>query len=209
MKRVVLIICLMLTSPCILHAQSDTAFWFAAPDLNGILQSGPDADRPIFLRVSAGSNPADIVISIPANPGFIPIKKSIAANSSISIELTNHIGQLEHESVNTVLNKGLHLNATTPVSCYYDIVNGRNGDIYALKGRNALGLQFTVPFQMIFGNRNNATEANTNKNDLVIVATEDNTNLTIRAKRDLVGIGRDQQNRCFEQGTNLHVPCFQ
>jgi gliding motility-associated-like protein len=186
MKRL-LFVGLLICITSLLKAQSDTAFWFAAPDLNGNIASGPNADRPIFLRISASTADANIIISQPANPNFIPITRTIAANTSQSIDLTAFIDLIEHGTVNGVLSNGLLIRSTAAVSCYYDIVNGRNGDIFALKGRNALGKKFTVPFQMEFNNRTNATEATTNTNDFVIVATEDNTLVTILSKNDLVG----------------------
>ena len=186
MKRL-LFVGLLICITSLLKAQSDTAFWFAAPDLNGNIASGPNADRPIFLRISASTVDAEITISQPANPNFIPITRTIVANTSQSIELTAFIDLIEHGTVNGVLSNGLLIKSSAAVSCYYDIVNGRNGDIFALKGRNALGKKFTVPFQMEFNNRTNATEATTNTNDFVIVATEDNTLVTILSKNDLVG----------------------
>ena len=178
---------LLISLTSLLKAQSDTAFWFAAPDLNGNIASGPNADRPIFLRISATTSAAEIIISQPANPSFVPIRSTIAANTSQSFDLTAFISNIEHGAVNAVLSNGLFIQSSAAVSCYYDIVNGRNGDIFALKGRNALGKKFTVPFQMEFNNRTNATEATTNTNDFVIVATEDNTLVTILAKNELVG----------------------
>ena len=164
-------------------AQSDTAFWFAAPDLQGNIASGPGADRPIYLRISASNSPADVVISQPASPSFTPIRISIPANSSRSIDLTLNIAQIENDAVNTVMKKGLLIQSTAVVSCYYDIVNTRNGDIFALKGKNALGTRFTVPFQMSFNNRTSEP----NFNDFVILATEDNTTVLVNPKADLVG----------------------
>ena len=183
------IICIVFMGclPKQVEAQSDTAFWFGAPDLNGNIASGPGADRPIYLRISASTLPANISISQPANPSFAPITALIAANTSQVFDLTAFIAMIEHDQVNRVLKNGLLIKSSVPVSCYYDIVNGRSGNIYALKGNNALGKKFTIPFQMTFANRTNAVEATTNKNDFVIVATEDNTTLQIKAKYDLVG----------------------
>jgi gliding motility-associated-like protein len=183
-------------------SQTDTAFWFGAPDLNGVIASGPNADRPIYLRVSTSVSPAAIRISQPANPNFIPIVDNIPANTSKSYDLTNFINSIENDLVNTVMKKGLLISANVPVSCYYDIVDNytrpdgtirrANGSIYSLKGNNALGKKFVVPFQMSFTNRRgvgpNYNEDRDNKNDFVIVATEDNTEVLIKAKNDLVGI---------------------
>ena len=159
-------------------AQTDTTFWLAAPDLQQA-----HGDRPIFLRLSAGAIATSATVQIPSNPSFAPITVNIPSNSSVSIDLTPNIDLIENSSVNTVENKGLKVTATGLISCYYDIANNLNGDIYALKGLNALGFKFTLPFQMAFtsGGYPNYTCS------FSIVATEDNTAVTITPKNNLVG----------------------
>ena len=162
------------------HSQVDTQFWFAAPDLQQA-----HGDRPILLRMAASKLPATVTISIPANPGFNPINISIPANSSQSVDLTAFIGLIENTLPNAVYQRGLLISSSTPISCYYDIANGFNGDMYALKGKNALGKKFTLPMQMDFNNR---TALNTPYTaDFIIVATEDNTSITINPKNTLIG----------------------
>ena len=187
MKKCVLYLLIFLFPATKALSQTDTAFWFGAPDLNGVIASGPNADRPIYLRISTSASPAIITISQPANPGFTPINATIGSFGSRSFDLTAFILSIEHDQVNTVSKKGLLITSTAPISCYYDVVNTRNGSTYSLKGNNALGKKFTVPFQMSFVNRTNSVEATTNKNDFVIVASEDNTAVQIKAKNDLVG----------------------
>ena len=155
------------------NAQTDTTFWFAAPDLQEA-----HGDRPIFLRFSTSNTAASITISQPASPGFTPITINIPANSSNSVNLTTVITQIENVTPNTVSNKGLLIRSTTPISCYYDIANGSNGDIYALKGKNALGTKFTLPFQMGFIGRPLPLYTT----DFIILATENNTQVTITPK---------------------------
>ncbi len=162
------------------YSQADTQFWFAAPDLQQA-----HGDRPIFLRMAASKLAATVTISIPANPGFSPISIAIAANSSQSVDLTSYIGIIENGLPNTVYQKGLLITSTVPISCYYDVANGYNGDMYALKGKNALGKKFTIPLQMDFNNRT-ATNASYTT-DFIIVATEDNTSITISPKNNLIG----------------------
>ncbi|MFM1970854.1 MAG: hypothetical protein RL731_676, partial [Bacteroidota bacterium] len=159
-------------------AQTDTTFWFAAPDLQEA-----HGDRPIFLRFSTSNSAAAITISQPANPGFTPISINIAANSSNSVNLTTVITQIENATPNTVSNKGLLIISNSPISCYYDIANGLNGDIYALKGNNALGTKFTLPFQMGFIGRPLPLYTT----DFIILATENNTQVTITPKSNLMG----------------------
>lgn len=161
------------------YAQTDTQFWFAAPDLQQA-----HGDRPIFLRMAAAKVDATVVISIPANPGFIPISITVAANSSQSVDLTAFIGLVENAAPNVVHQKGLLVSSTAPIACYYDIANRFNGDMYALKGKNALGKKFTIPMQMDFNNINLSTPRTA---DFIIVATEDNTNITINPRNGLTG----------------------
>jgi gliding motility-associated-like protein len=162
----------------IASAQTDTTFWFAAPDLQEA-----HGDRPIFLRFSTSNTAASITISQPANPGFTPISIDIPANSSNSVNLTTVITQIENATPNTVSNKGLLIRSNSPISCYYDIANGSNGDIYALKGKNALGTKFTLPFQMGFIGRPLPLYTT----DFIILATENNTQVTIRPKYSIMG----------------------
>ncbi|MFM6970322.1 MAG: PKD domain-containing protein, partial [Sediminibacterium sp.] len=159
-------------------AQTDTTFWFAAPDLQQA-----HGDRPILLRLSTLTSAATVTISQPANASFTPITLNIGANSSNSLDLTTYITQLENVTPNTVTNKGLLIRSTTPVSCYYDIANGYNGDIYALKGKNALGTKFTLPFQMGFVGRGLPLYTT----DFIVLATENNTQVTITPKTNLMG----------------------
>ncbi|MEK0413804.1 MAG: hypothetical protein RL070_1292, partial [Bacteroidota bacterium] len=160
------------------NAQTDTTFWFAAPDLQEA-----HGDRPIFLRFSTSNTAASITISQPASPGFTPISINIPANSSNSVNLTTVISQIENITPNSVSNKGLLIRSNSPISCYYDIANGLNGDIYALKGNNALGTKFTLPFQMGLVGRGLPSYTT----DFIVLATENNTQVTITPKTNLMG----------------------
>ena len=159
-------------------AQTDTTFWFAAPDLQQA-----HGDRPILLRVSTGTSPATVTVSVPANLSFTPIVTTIAANSSQSIDLTPYIDLIENSSINAVSNKGLKISSSSLISCYYDIANTLNGDIFALKGANGLGFKFTLPFQMVFNGYGLPSYSCT----FSIIASEDNTTVTITPKNDLLG----------------------
>jgi|LauGreDrversion4_1035100.scaffolds.fasta_scaffold08854_3 gliding motility-associated-like protein len=159
-------------------AQSDTNFWFAAPDLQQ-----NHGDRPIFLRIAANNIAATVRISIPASPSFSPIEVNINANSSQSVDLTSNINLIENSEINTISNKGILVESSASISCYYDIANNLNGDMYALKGANALGNKFTLPFQQAFSSEGPPAYTCT----FSIVATEDNTSVTIIPKKDLQG----------------------
>jgi gliding motility-associated-like protein len=164
-----------------LSAQTDTEFWFAAPDLQTA-----HGDRPILLRISAGAQAATVTISIPANPGAGVQTVFVNANSSTSVNLTAQIDLIENGTPNTVMQKGLYISSTARVSIYYDINHNFNGDLYALKGRNALGTAFTVPMQTEFNNRT-IPSGLPHTADLIIVATEDGTRVDVTCRNPLSG----------------------
>lgn len=166
-------------------AQADTEFWFAAPDLQQL-----HGDRPILLRASSLNTDATVTISLPANPSFIPITQVIPANSSFSFDLTPYITLLENTVSTSPQNKGILITSTARITCYYDIAHGSNGDLYSLKGRNALGTSFTVPFQMNMINRSPLGLYTT---DFIILATENNTIVQINSTANLTG----QPSRTF------------
>ena len=179
MNRIFLFLFLALCSAPHLLAQSDTEFWFAAPDLGQT-----HGDRPVFLRISAAASPATVTISMPANASFRPISVSVPAMGSVSVDLTPYLSQLENIVSNLPQNKGLLISSSAIITCYYDIANTVNGDLFALKGQNALGTKFTVPFQMEFVNRQ---PINLFTTDFIIVATEDNTLVQIASTTNLTG----------------------
>ena len=84
-----LFVCLLLISKAA-NAQTDTTFWFAAPDLQKA-----HGDRPILLRISTQNTASVVTVSQPANASFTPITLNVAANSSNSVDLTAFITQLE------------------------------------------------------------------------------------------------------------------
>ena len=81
-----------------------------------------------------------------------------------------------------VHNKGLFLQSTTNISAYYEVGQTFNTDIFALKGDNALGTSFHLPFQSFANNSYGASPSGFD-----VVATEANTVLTITPSQDLVG----------------------
>jgi hypothetical protein len=146
-------------------AQTDTLFWFAAPDL---LQ--PHGDRPIFLRVAAGTESAIVSISQPADPSFPVISFFVPANQTISRDLTTLISRIENGITNTIEKKALLIRSDKPINCYYDIAGASNGDLYSLKGANALGTAFTVPFQVDLNTTNRIPATFTA--DIIILANQ-------------------------------------
>lgn len=162
-------------------SQTDTSFWFAAPDI-----TASHADNPIILRITALNEDATVTISQPANSSFIPITINVFSNSSQSVDLTSWLNVIENTPENTVLNKGLYIRSTKFITAYYEESSNKNPEIFVLKGRNALGTNFFIPAQNLM--QNDWTRFSIlPKNGFDIVATEDNTTITITPTKDVTG----------------------
>lgn len=167
------------------QAQVDTEFWFAAPEVS---VSNANFDRPIMLRIATMDQGSTVTVTQPANVGFVPITVNVGANATANIDLTPWIDIIENKPPNTVLNYGLHITATAPVSIYYEVVSQQclcNPEIFALKGMNGVGNSFIVPFQTFLNNGGGYNPVPYSAFD--IVATEDNTTVTITPTQALVG----------------------
>jgi gliding motility-associated-like protein len=189
MKKFLLISLIFLSS--LLFSQTDTKFWFAAPDVTSGHGAGGgfDGGEPILFRISTMNLPSTVTISQPANPGFVPIVINIPANAQFSQDLTPFIGNVENTPANTILNYGFYIESTNLITVYYEVNTGYNPDIFALKGKNALGTEFYTPFQNYWSNGDPYTPKP--YSEFVIVATEDNTLLTITPANDIIGHAAD------------------
>ena len=164
---------------CHLQAQTDTEFWFVAPEIS----SGHN-DSPIVLRISALSQAANVQISQPANPAFPVQNIAVAIGETQTVNLTPWQNIVENQPANTVLNYGLLIQSNVPVAAYYEVNAFNNPDIFALKGSNAKGTDFYTPFQTFF---NNGAYTPIAVSGFDIVATENNTTVTITPAADLLG----------------------
>jgi len=164
------------------YAQTDTAFWFAAPDVSSFMND----DRPIFFRITSYQQPCNITISQPAGGGLVTQTFSMAANTTQSVDLTTWINSIECGPGNVIQNKGIKITSDNPVAVYYEAnANGPNPELFALKGRNALGNEFYISSQNILNNSNLYTPVPFSSFN--IVASQDNTNITITPTKNIVG----------------------
>lgn len=183
-------------------AQTDTEFWFVAPEI-----SSDHSHSPILMRVSSLSQAANIQISQPANPTFPIINSTIPAGSTETFDLTAFINTIENAPANTVLNYGILVESSVPITAYYEVNAQNNPDIFALKGSNAKGTEFLTPFQTTFENGIYNPVA---LSGFDIVATENNTTITITPSVDINGhpggvpftinLNRGQTYSCIAQG---------
>jgi gliding motility-associated-like protein len=160
------------------RSQTDRNFWFAAPEVTN------EYDQDILLRISAFNQPATIRLSQPANPGFTPIALTIPSNTTQTINLTTYIEIVENKPANQILNYGLFLESNVDVTAYYEVNRTINPDIFSLKGDNAKGNLFFTPFQTTYSTGGYPGPPSA---AFIIVATEDNTTVTITPRTAIVG----------------------
>lgn len=191
MKRKTLLIVHLLFLINFAIAQTDKDFWFVAPEV-----TSTHNDRPVYLRISTLASPSTVTISQPADPSFSPITVKIPANQTNSVDLTAFITKIENgiPAANVIENKGIHIVSSANINIYYEVLGSNNvgkvlsSDIFTLKGRNALGTKFYTPFQNQLPNSNNALNSNIyGASSFDIVATADNTTITITPSKAIVG----------------------
>lgn len=160
-------------------AQVDSIFWFAAPNF-----SVGHGDVPIYMRFTTLNDTAIVTMDQPANPQFQPINFTIPSNASYSLNLDALKGAIENDIPDVILNRGLRIRSSALINVYYENASRFNPEIFSLKGSKSLGTNFLVPMQHLFPNGNYAPIPYASFD---IVATEDNTEVTIIPKHDIVG----------------------
>ena len=161
-----------------LSAQLDTTFWFVAPEV-----AESHGDRPIVFRFATLASPSVITVSQPANAAFPTQIINLAANSAYTLDLTSWIDIIENKPANSILNFGFKITASSSITAYYEVTPtcNCNPDIFSLKGKNSLGTAFLTPFQNFLDNASYA------RSGFNIVATENNTSVTIIPTQNIVG----------------------
>lgn len=187
-KLIKLVITILL--PLQLPAQIDTEFWFAAPDISSEYGQAPKNGAPISLHFTA-LYATTVTVSRPADPTFVPIQINLHDLEHKSIDLTTILPINQIETYPRALtdptafqDKGFKITAFPgEISCYYELNNKHNKDIFPLKGTNGLGKEFFVSTQ---NNFINGDYKGTAWSGFAIVATEDNTSITIELNDDLL-----------------------
>jgi uncharacterized protein (TIGR02145 family) len=173
---------LLVLLPFLMVGQTNLDFWFAAPEV-----TSDHGDQPIYLRLTSFSQSATVTVSEPANTNanFPPITVYIPANSTVTVDLTPFKLQVESKPPNTILNLGLHIHSTFPITAYYEVANNLNPELFTLKGNNALGTSFYIPSQSVLDNELSFNPDAFNSFD--IVASENNTIVNITPRKAIVG----------------------
>ena len=183
MRKILLLLFLF---PLSSYAQKDTSFWFAAPEVVEFLSGNPH-DKPLLFRLTSFGTAANVSISIPANPSFTPVTASLAANSSATIDLSAWDALIENAAANTIANKGILIRSNTDITAYYEVKStcNCNPELFALKGKSAIGNEFIIGSQKEWPI--DTVRFPTARSAFNIVATENNTLVTVTPSQPLIG----------------------
>ncbi|QCE40326.1 gliding motility-associated C-terminal domain-containing protein [Psychroserpens sp. NJDZ02] len=170
-KRVFMLLFLFVFSFSAL-AQFDTEFYMA-PVLDPI---GNSNNGPTFLIITTPYASSDVTVS--KSDGTI-LYQGVATNiAPIKIQLTGDVlDEGDTSNYNTVeSDKGIIITATQPVQAVHTNDSANNKSFITLKGTNALGLEFYAGSQTQVLN---ADYSDDDRHFISVMATEDNTDVTI------------------------------
>lgn len=187
MPRLIYTLCFifLLLNGFSVRAQTDTEFWFAAPEVAQLNQWN---DRPIMLYITTYVQDAVVTISQPASNDTLNVVR-VSAGNTHGTNLTQWIDRIEIKPANTVLPYGLLISSTSPVTIYYEVESRDckcNPEFFVLKGKNSLGTEFWIPSQNTVNNAV-STLSPAPGSSFDIIATQDNTTVNITPARAVVG----------------------
>ena len=192
---------IFLTTLCVLAqralaqaAGTGIEFWLAPPDVTD-MNGAPSGGEPISLVLHASDLSATVTIDQPANGSFTPIVTTILANQWTRKDLTAFKNALESRPTNTVLNTGIRISSSAPITAYYEIGTPTNTAMLALKGADALGREFAIPLQKssLFFNESSYSAPHQAIASFDIVATQNGTAVSIYSPVPLDGHQAQQQ----------------
>lgn len=157
-----------------LFAQTDTSFWFAAPDVSQL-----HGDRPVVFRFATFEKSANVRITLPATNTLVA-ELNIPPNSESSYVVS--APDFLEIKAGFIQKNGIHIQSSAKITAYYEVVGKiNNTDIYALKGNYALGKDFVVPMQNLYQNQYDLEAYSS----VQVVATEDNTKISFIPSAEL------------------------
>jgi len=182
MKQKILLLLTLFSIASMMKAQ-DTEFWFAASQSSETVVAGYPLYRPVFLAISnPNSRSANVQITLYNGGSPIVINEVIPAagfykkDFITEAEVAQILNPRSHAG--NVTKYGVHISSDIEVAAYYMVNNANSRDIYAFKGKNALGTEFYVPMQHDHYYPQTATWAGS-YDQIDIVASEDDTEVIV------------------------------
>ncbi|MDA3952431.1 MAG: hypothetical protein PF485_02220, partial [Bacteroidales bacterium] len=169
-----------------LFAQTDTLFWFGVPYNT---PSHDNWEANIVLTATDMDDITNIVITQPYNTTMTPIIIAIDPLVSATADISFNAAELAEIMNNIYIqdpapdpnarisNCAIKIQADREITAYYEYQRTqRNNDIFSLKGTNAMGTDFWVPFQDEWNNHDYSGDAFA---QIIVTATKPNTNISI------------------------------
>lgn len=156
-------------------AQVDTEFWFAAPHIS----EHSRATGEYHIILFAYDQSAHVVISMPANSSFADKEYDISPYGYVDVIMASDYDDATDNfdvPFDVVSQRGIHISSTAKIGGYYQHA-GRNSEAFSFK-EDAIGTDFLITSQISYTTQSNGSYANA-YSSLQIVATEDNTSVTI------------------------------
>ncbi len=126
-------------------AQIDTSFWFVAPEVPAAISV-----NSVGLQIGSYNQAATVYVKQPANVSGINFTITLPANTSTLINLTASQALITSTAVNATDNKGIYISSNNLISVNYIIASSNSQENISLKGTNAIGDDFYLPYQTTF-----------------------------------------------------------
>lgn len=168
-------------------SKTDTLFWFATPHVQ---QIGAFSNLPyLFHFENEHNDTVRVALDIPANAAFTPMQLNLLPRSRGSIDMSPFLAAIAAPAANVVSNRGVRIVSSRPIQAYFEVGSATCGcyqEYFALKGKQALGLNFYVAFQNLWSS--DSTRGVVPYASIDMVATENGTQIQITSPRALFGI---------------------
>lgn len=151
--------------------QTDTAFWFAPPDLS--VQYG---EMPVRFVFHTYDQPATITVEQPAVGAGATVQFTLPADTCYAYDVSLLVYSIETTPINIILNRGYYIHSTAPITCYYQSISN-NRETFTLKGHNALGTHFVALLPLPY--QSSQIQYHDIGQTLALIATEDSTRISI------------------------------
>ena len=200
MKKIILLSVFFILIISKIKAQTDTEFWYAFTSIDdkyGIVAGSP-VSMNISLRIGTRTLPATVTVTFPGRPAR-NTTFNVPANSNYTFKIVDSDpvkqpnNKTELDFFNPYPNEtypqtnGMYVVSNTKVSAYVGYEHGGDDNIFMMKGRSAIGKEFYLPFQTTFNPGGSNFSGSKAYASFSIVATDDNTTVTITPTKALIG----------------------
>ncbi len=168
-------------------AQTDTLFWFSVPYATNLHNAPRNAN--ITLTATDTDDITNVMITQPYNPAldtiYVTIDPGVSLTEDIFLDQTEIVKIMNNNYVQNpvdpspfISNSAIKIQADREITAYYEYHRTRNNpDIFSLKGGNAMGDEFWIPYQDRWNNHEYDNDPAFSQ--IIVAATKPNTEIEI------------------------------